>query len=43
MYHAKPFPISKLHEEALKTEVNRLVNIGVLNLKIVLNGQRLHL
>ena len=29
-YHAKPFPIPKVHEEALKTEVNRLINIAVL-------------
>ena len=28
-YHAKPFPIPKTHEETLKTEVDRLVNIGV--------------
>ena len=35
-YHDKPFPISKVHEETLKTEVNRLV-------KIIQNGQRLHL
>ena len=27
--HAKPFPIPKAHEETLKIEVNRLVNIGV--------------
>ena len=24
-YHAKPFPIPKVHEETLKTEVDRLV------------------
>ena len=29
-YHAKPFPIQKIHDKTLKTEVNRLVNIGVL-------------
>ena len=29
-YPAKPFPIPKVHKENLKTEVNRLVNIGVL-------------
>ena len=29
-YHAKPFPIPKIHEETLKTEVNKLINIGVL-------------
>ena len=29
-YHAKPFSIPKIHEETLKTEVNRLINIGVL-------------
>ena len=28
-YHAKPFPISKIHELTLKTEVNRLMNISV--------------
>ena len=27
-YHTKPFPIPKVYEENLKTEVNRLVNIG---------------
>ena len=28
-YHVKPFPIpSKIHKETLKTEVNRLINIG---------------
>ena len=29
-YHAKPFPIPRVHEETLKKEVNRLVEIGVL-------------
>ena len=29
-YHAKPFSIPKIHEEALKIEVNRLVNISIL-------------
>ena len=33
LYHAKPFPIPKKHEETLKTEVNRLINIGVLKRK----------
>ena len=28
-YHAKPFPIPKVHEQTLKTEINRLVTIGV--------------
>ena len=32
-YHAKPFPIPKIHEETPKTEVNRLVKIGVLKCK----------
>ena len=32
-YHAKPFPIPKVHEETLKNEVNRLVKIGVLKRK----------
>ena len=29
-YHAKPFPIPKVHEETLRKEVERLVQIGVL-------------
>ena len=29
-YHAKPFPIPKIHEPTLKKEVERLVKIGVL-------------
>ena len=29
-YHARPFPIPKIHEETLKKEVKRLVKIGVL-------------
>ena len=29
-YHAKPFPIPRVHEETLKKEVDRLVEIGVL-------------
>ena len=33
LYHAKPFPIPKVHEETLKTEVDRLVNIGILKHK----------
>ena len=32
-YHVKPFPISKIDEETLQTEVNRLINIDVLNCK----------
>ena len=32
-YHTKTFPIPKIHEETLKSEVNRLRNIGVLNRK----------
>ena len=32
-YHAKPFPIPKVHDETLKTEVNRLVNIEDLKRK----------
>ena len=32
-YHAKSFPIPKVHEETLKTEVNRLVKIGILKRK----------
>ena len=33
LYHAKLFPIPKVHEETLKTEVNRLVKIGILKRK----------
>ena len=29
-YHAKPFPILKVHKPTLKKEVERLVEIGVL-------------
>ena len=29
-YHAKHFPNPKIHQETLKIEVNRLINIGVL-------------
>ena len=29
-YHAKPFPIPRIHEETLRKEVDRLVEIGVL-------------
>ena len=29
-YHARAFPIPKIHEETLKMEVNRLVELGVL-------------
>ena len=29
-YHAKPYPIPKCHEETIKREVNRLVELGVL-------------
>ena len=32
-YHAKPFPIPKIHKETLKIEDNRLVSIGVLKRK----------
>ena len=32
-YHSKPFPIPKIHKETLKTEVNRLITIGVLKRK----------
>ena len=28
-YHAKPFPIPKIHKETLKSEVNWLINISV--------------
>ena len=33
LYHAKPFSIPKIHEETVKTEVDRLVNIGYLKLQ----------
>ena len=33
LFHAKPLHISKVHEESLKTKVNRLVNIDVLKHK----------
>ena len=33
LYHTKPFPIPIVHEETLKTEVNILVNMGVLKRK----------
>ena len=29
-YHAKPFPIPKIHEPTHKKEVDRLINMGVL-------------
>jgi transposase InsO family protein len=29
-YHARPFPIPRIHEETLKKEVERLIKIGVL-------------
>ena len=32
-YHAKPFPIPRIHKESLTIEVNRLINIGVLKRK----------
>ena len=32
-YHAKPFLILKVHEETLKTKVDRLVNKDILNQK----------
>ena len=32
-YHAKPFPIPKIHEETQKTKVNILIKIGVLQRK----------
>ena len=32
-YYAKQFPIPKIHEETMKTEVNRSVKIGVLQSK----------
>ena len=28
-FHARPFPVPKVHKENLKAEVDRLVNIGV--------------
>ena len=32
-YHAISFPIPKIHKETLKTEGNRLINIGILKYK----------
>ena len=32
-YQAKPFPNHKIHKETLKTEVNKLIKIGVLKCK----------
>jgi len=29
-YHAKPFPIPRIHEDTIRNEVNRLVELGVL-------------
>ena len=29
-YHAKPFPVPRIHEETLKKKVERLIKIGVL-------------
>ena len=29
-YHAKPFPILKIHEPTLKKKVNKLIKIGLL-------------
>ena len=29
-YHAKPFPIPKIHEPTLKKDIDRLIKIGVL-------------
>ena len=29
-YHARPFPIPKIHEKTLRMEIERLVQIGVL-------------
>ena len=38
-YHAKPFPIPKIHEEILKIEANRLESIGVLKRKKTPSGK----
>ena len=32
-YYAKPFSIPTIHKETLKTEVNRLINTGILKHK----------
>ena len=29
-FYAKPYPIPKVHKEILKSEVNRLLDIGIL-------------
>ena len=42
-YHAKPFPIPRVHEKTLRKEADRLVKIGVLKRITILSGQRLHL
>ena len=36
-YHAIPLPIPKTYKETLKKEVNRLIYIGGLNVKIILS------
>ena len=36
-YHAKPFPIPKLHELTFKKEVDKLIKIGAL--KKIINSQ----
>ena len=37
--HAKLFSIPKRHEETLKIEVNKLINIGVLKRKMISSGK----
>ena len=36
--HEKPFPDPKVYEESFKTEVDQLVKISLLNIKMILNG-----
>jgi hypothetical protein len=38
-YHARPFPIPRIHEQTLRQEVERLCQIGVLKKSIAQNGQ----
>ena len=42
-YHSIPFLNPKENETTLKIEINRLVNIGGLKYKKILNGQCLHI
>ena len=39
-FHARAYPIPRVHEATLKKEVERLIKIGVLRELIIHNGQR---